>query len=150
MSPGAKTIKAQLGMMDLEYGCFSAMYAIGRITGAMLFVSLVNAVNRKYLVIIAVLGKAITVMIFKFSNEGYFLLCVRLVSGICHIIPVIYGPIWVNQLCIQKSKYVMSSGMSLCAPIGRTIGFLHDLFVGAENVSLFFYHNILVAKWIFP
>ena len=96
MSPGAKTIKAQLGMMDLEYGCFSAMYAIGRMTGALLFVSLVNAVNRKYLMIAACFVKSITVILFKFSNNGYFLLCVRLISGIGHIFPVIYAPIWVN------------------------------------------------------
>ena len=134
LSSGAKTIKSQLGMMDLEYGCFGGMYAIGRLCGAFLFVSIVNAVNRKYMIIMAALGKAITVIVFTLTDKPYLLLAIRVASGMCHIIPVIYGPIWVNQMCIQKSKYVMSSMMSLCAPLGRTMGFCHDYFRGSENV----------------
>lgn len=146
MSPGAKTIKAQLGMMDLEYGCFSAMYAIGRMTGALLFVSLVNAVNRKYLMIAACFVKSITVILFKFSNNGYFLLCVRLISGIGHIFPVIYAPIWVNQLNIQKYKYFMSTGISICGPLGRSIGFTIDLLVGPQHWRTgFFINGLLLA-----
>ena len=51
MASSGKDIKTSMSMMDLEYGCFSAIYAIGRMAGSLLFVILVNAVNRKYLMI---------------------------------------------------------------------------------------------------
>ena len=104
MASSGKDIKTSMSMMDLEYGCFSAIYAIGRMAGSLLFVILVNAVNRKYLIIASCLLKAITLFIFNFSTDVYFLLAVRLISGVFHIIPVIYAPIWVSQLCIQKSQ----------------------------------------------
>lgn len=85
MSPGAKTIKTELGMMDLEYSCFSPMYAIGRICGSFLLVSIINVVNRKWMVVFALFLKSATVAVFKFSSDGYFLMGCRLMSGIGHV-----------------------------------------------------------------
>ena len=143
MASSGKDIKTSMSMMDLEYGCFSAIYAIGRMAGSLLFVILVNAVNRKYLIIASCLLKAITLFIVNFSTDVYFLLAVRLISGVFHIIPVIYAPIWVSQLCIQKSKYLMSSGMSLAMPVGRALGFIWNYYIGGDKVIFLF--NSIVA-----
>lgn len=85
MASAGNTIKSNLGMMDLEYSLFTSMYAMGRMIGSLLFVSLVNAVNRKFLIVVAIFLKAITIYIFKYTNDGYFLLGVRLISGIGYV-----------------------------------------------------------------
>ena len=53
MAPAVKFMKPAFGLMDLEYGCFAGVYAIGRIMGAIMFGAVMNVVNRKYLMIYA-------------------------------------------------------------------------------------------------
>ena len=85
MSPSGKYIKAELGMMDLEFGCFSAVYVIGRMSGAILLSFLINAVNRKYLMVGAAFVKVLTLVPFQWVTDGYALLYIRIISGICHV-----------------------------------------------------------------
>ena len=133
MAPAAKYMKPAFNLMDLEYGCFAAVYAIGRILGAVMFGATMNVVSRKYLMIIGCFIKAYTVAIFYFSHDGMFLLFMRMLSGIGHIFPVIYAPMWTEQFGVQKHLSLMKKAMSITGPWGRASGFLIDLFFGSDK-----------------
>ena len=145
MAPAAKYMKPQFGLMDLEYGCFAGVYAIGRIMGAILFGACMNVVNRKYLMIIGCFIKAYTVAIFYFSHDGMFLLFMRMVSGIGHIFPVIYAPMWTAQFGVQKHMTFMNKAMSITGPWGRASGFLIDLYFGGERWGEGFMFNAIMC-----
>ena len=119
--------------MDLEYGCFAGVYAIGRILGAVIFGATMNVVSCKYLMILGCFIKAYTVAIFYFSHDGMFLLFMRMISGIGHIFPVIYGPMWTEQFGVQKHLTLMKKAMSITGPWGRASGFLIDLIFGSDK-----------------
>lgn len=143
MSAGQKVIKAELGMMDLEYGVFGAFYASGRIFGCILFGMLANSVNRKYLISGAALVECFSLCSFYVSSNGPYLMIIRLIGGICHMFPHVYGPIWVDQFSVNSSnsKYFMNSIFSLAGNTGRASGYLLDLFFGSENWRLYFLIN---------
>lgn len=92
MSVSAKNIKAEIGLMDLDYGCLSSMHSIGKVLGAFLFFSLVNVVNRKYIVIFCAIVKGATVIPFALTRNGNALLVIRLISGFAHVILFLYIP----------------------------------------------------------
>jgi MFS family permease len=141
MAPAGSIIKANLGLMDVEYGLFSGLYAIGRMAGAILFSCLVNNINRKLLLIIAAIIKFSTLVPFYFSNDGYFLLVCRLISGIGHIWPVIYAPLWIGQFGVKKNMKFMKNMISVASGCGRGGGYIVDLIVGGNNYKKSFLCN---------
>ena len=145
MAPAAKYMKPAFGLMDLEYGCFAGVYAIGRIMGAIMFGAVMNVVNRKYLMILGCFIKAYTVGVFCTSHDGMFLLFIRMVSGVGHIFPVIYAPMWTEQFGVQKHLSFMKKLMSITGPWGRASGFLIDLYFGSENWRLGFWFNAIMC-----
>ena len=86
ISVSAKSIKANCGLMDLDYGTMSSMHSIGKVLGSFLFFSLVNVINRKYFLVFAGIGKSLTVIPFAFCRDGKLLLAIRCLSGFPHVI----------------------------------------------------------------
>ena len=102
MAAAGPVIKANIGLMDMEYGSISAIYGIGRVAGAIMFAFVINVVNRKFLLLVAVWIKVVTLVPYYFSSNGPLLIFVRCFSGIGHIWGVIYGPLWVSQYGVKK------------------------------------------------
>ena len=62
LSPSGAKISEDLQMNQVEYGCISPVYSIGRWVGAVLFSFVFNNINRKY------------IMVFVFTTIHNFLI----------------------------------------------------------------------------
>ena len=140
LSPSGNQISEDLQMNQVEYGCISPVYSIGRWAGAWLFAFVGNSVNRKYLMVFAGVSHGIINMFFMFTSNGYIILALRCFAGIGHIWPPIYTGLWVGQFAIQKYAKLWKLFSSITSPFGRASGFFIDLFAGAENVSIIFFN----------
>lgn len=85
ISISAKSIKSEIGLMDLDYGLMASCHSIGKLLGSFLFFSAVNVVNRKYIVIYCAIVKASTVIPFALTRDGNALLVTRIISGFPHV-----------------------------------------------------------------
>lgn len=109
-----------------------------------MFVSIINVVNRKAMMITAIFIKSTTVMAFYFISDGYILLAIRMISGFGNICILIYGPIWVDQLAEDKWRYVMLTALSIGEPTGRSMGFIYNYVMGSEYWKEAFLGNGIV------
>ena len=134
LSPSGSQISEDLQMNQVEYGCISPVYSIGRWVGAWLFAFVANAVNRKYMMVFAGVTHGVINMFFMFTSNGYIILACRCFAGIGHIWPPIYTGLWVGQFAIQRYAKLWKNFSSITSPFGRASGFFIDLFAGAQNV----------------
>jgi sugar phosphate permease len=136
LSPSGAKISEDLQMNQVEYGCISPVYSIGRWVGAILFTFVFNSINRKYIMVFAGITHGVINMFYMFTSNGYIILATRAFAGIGHIWPPIYTGLWIGQLSIRKYAKFWKNCSSICSPFGRASGFFIDLFAGAENVSI--------------
>jgi sugar phosphate permease len=141
LSPSGAKISEDLQMNQVEYGCISPVYSIGRWVGAVLFSFVFNSINRKYIMVFAGITHGIINMFYMFTSNGYVILALRAFAGIGHIWPPIYTGLWIGQLSIQKYAKFWKNCSSICSPFGRASGFFIDLFAGAENWRWGFFYN---------
>lgn len=129
MSASAKYIKAEVGLMDLDYGLLSSLHSIGKVLGAFFFFSLVNSVNRKWIVIFCGLVKASTVIPFAMTRNGSILLVFRIISGFAHVLPGLYFGGWIGSYFPGNNKTFCTRLFSFSSPGGRALGFYWDLYL---------------------
>ncbi|MCQ2821228.1 MAG: MFS transporter [archaeon] len=134
ISVSAKYIKAEIGLMDLEYGCMSSVHSIGKVLGSFFFFSLVNVINRKWIVIFCGIMKALTVIPFALTRNGNILLVLRLISGFPHILPGLYFGSWIANYLPTSDKTAWTRFYSVSSPAGRCLGFYWDLYLGPSKV----------------
>ena len=144
LSPSGAKISEDLQMNQVEYGCISPVYSIGRWVGAVLFSFVFNSINRKYIMVFAGVTHGLINMFYMFTSNGYVILALRGFAGIGHIWPPIYTGLWIGQLSIQKYAKFWKNCSSICSPFGRASGFFIDLFAGAENWRYGFFYNGVV------
>ena len=137
LSPSGAKISEDLQMNQVEYGCISPVYSIGRWVGAILFSFVFNSINRKYIMVFAGVTHGLINMFYMFTSNGYLILALRGFAGIGHIWPPIYTGLWIQQFAIQKYAKFWKNCSSICSPFGRASGFFIDLFAGAENVRFY-------------
>ena len=85
LASASKTIKKQLNLTNKEFGLFGTFFGFGRVSGSLLFMLLINRVNRKYFLGIVFLCKSSLLIAFKFTHIRIVLLVLRGLIGICHV-----------------------------------------------------------------
>ena len=74
LSPSGAKISEDLQMNQVEYGCISPVYSIGRWVGAVLFSFVFNSINRKYIMVFAGVTHGLINMFYMFTSNGYVIL----------------------------------------------------------------------------
>lgn len=85
IASASTTIKTQLEMDNKQFGLFGTIFGMGRVTGSLLFMLLVNKINRKYLFWFIIMIKSFLLMSFNLTNIPFVLVGLRGIMGICHV-----------------------------------------------------------------
>ena len=85
IASASTTIKKQLEMDNKKFGLFGTVFGLGRVGGSILFMLLINKINRKYLFGIILLIKSTLLMSFFLIKQAYVLVVLRGLIGICHV-----------------------------------------------------------------
>ena len=142
-----KTIqKDSFHVEEGEMGYYSSSDYLGRIIGSIIFVILINKVNRLLLLSLTLILKAITLIIpfifihfFTFGSEGkaLYYICVicRCISGISQVYYTIYLPVWCDQYGKKSSNTLMIMMIQLGLPAGIVIGYGIEMLINAWEIS---------------
>ena len=117
-------------------GLFSSIDYIGRIAGSIIMSVLINKIDRKIYFSGCCFFKGITLLMPLFSNEYYFNLIFRLISGVPQTILTSYGKIWTDQFGKRNKRSMMLPLLQFAGLLGIMVGYglgiISDAIVG-EN-----------------
>jgi len=130
ISSSSKAIKSAFLLNDKEFGFIASANAIGRGIGSILFTLLINYLNRKNIFLIFVLLKSITLYCIQFSKTLKEISFIRCITGIAHMPPSIYVPLWIDNYGFSKYKTIQLLGTQVASPIGKTIGYILHIIYG--------------------
>ena len=139
----AATNEMQIDMSigPAEIGVFGSIDYLGRIIGSLIFVAIINTVNRRMILIGTLFIKGISLFIPRVPgcDKSYTInLICRGISGFSQVYYTIYLPVWCDQYGPKKSRTIMITVTQLGLPLGIVLGFLMATLLGKENWVLCF------------
>ena len=124
-----------------EIGVFGSIDYLGRIIGSLIFVAIINTVNRRMILIGTLFIKGISLFIPRVPgcDKSYTInLICRGISGFSQVYYTIYLPVWCDQYGPKKSRTIMITVTQLGLPLGIVLGFLMATLLGKQNWVLCF------------
>lgn len=130
-------------MTDNHFKIFNSLYNSGKIIGSFLFLILYNTMNRKLMMIISIILKSLGLICLGFTNNIYFLFALRLITGCCAIIPLIYSQLWVDQFCLLNTKYAMIAWIMISITFENSFGFILNYYISSSKViKIYLLYNL--------
>ena len=74
--------------------------------------------------------KSITLYCIQYSKTLKSISFIRCITGIAHMPPSIYVPIWIDNYGFSKYKTIQLLGTQVASPIGKTIGYVLHIIYG--------------------
>ena len=109
---------------DQTIGLFGSLVYVGNIIGSLIFFTLINKYNRKYLLLLSLVSNSICLFTFVISSNIPFLFLNRIVIGIFQAYITIYLPVWCNQFGERSYRTFMIAFVQFGSPIGIFLGYL--------------------------
>ena len=133
LSSATKEIKKSLQMNDAKFGMFGTANGLGRVVGSTLFGMYNLKMSRKWIQTFNVGFHALFLLIFKLTNNGNILICMRGLTGFTQMPPSIYCCVWIDQFGIGSFKTVQITAVQLFQTTGKCIGYYLNMLFGLEN-----------------
>jgi len=133
LSSATKEIKKSLQMNDAKFGMFGTANGLGRVIGSTFFGMYNLKLSRKWIQTLNVGFHALFLLIFKLTNNGNILICMRGLTGLTQMPPSIYCCVWIDQYGIGSFKTVQITAVQLFQTSGKCIGYFLNMFFGLDN-----------------
>ena len=140
-------IRKALGLNDTDLGTFGSVDFVGRCIGSILFMWVINKINRKYLMVFCLILKALTLFLFLITKDVLTLNLSRGLSGLCQVYFTIYPPVWCDQYGVQNAKTMMITLIQVGNPVGIVVGFVLTTML---NNDVIIYNFIVVGDGVCP
>lgn len=75
---------------DKEYGMFGTSNGSGRILGSVLYITIVNSINRKWTLVITLLFKGLSLYAMSISTNLWIMIGIRGLLGIQHVLFILF------------------------------------------------------------
>ena len=108
---------------ESRVGLFGSIDYVGRILGAIVMSLLIDIINRQIFLCGCCIIKAITVFVPAFTENYYWNVIARLLSGIPQTLLTSYGTIWTDQFGRKKRRSLMLALFQLFALFGILVGY---------------------------
>ena len=145
-------IKSDFGGNNEErVGLFGSIDYIGRVVGSIIFTLIMGRVNRKMILVVTLIFKAITLIIPILADNNYIInLVARALSGISQVFYPIYLPVWCDQYAKKNLKAIWVMIVQIGNPIGIILGYglgmiSDDLLFSSGWIDSFFIEGIAMA-----
>lgn len=116
-------IKNDLNINDEQLGLFGSLVYLGNMFGSLVSLTLINKLNRKYLLAVSLTLSGGFLMTFTIWSSLYFLFSNRIVVGMFQAFVSIYLPIWCDQFGIKRQRTIMIALIQVAPPLGVVLGY---------------------------
>ena len=116
-------IKKDLNINDEQLGLFGSLVYLGNMFGSLVSLTLINKLNRKYLLAVSLTLSGGFLMTFTIWSSLYFLFSNRIVVGMFQAFVSIYLPIWCDQFGSKRQRTIMIALIQVAPPLGVVLGY---------------------------
>ena len=147
-----EVIKKDFGGDEEEkVGLFGSIDYIGRVVGSIIFTLIMGRMNRKMMLFITLIFKALTLIVPLLITRGYIInLIARCLSGLSQVFYPTYLPVWCDQYAKKNLKAIWVTIVQIGNPIGIILGYGLGLISGnllfsSGWIDSFFIEGIALA-----
>ncbi len=122
LSASTKEIKYSFKMTDRELGSFGGISFLGTTLGGIFSLSVINKINRRYLIISLLLISIFSLFIPTIITSKILFIFCRILTGFSQSFMSIYLPVWVDQFGVYNKKSIMISLIPIPSAFGYLLG----------------------------
>ena len=136
-------MEKDLNTTSAEFGFLGSADYLGRIISSMVYLQVINKINRKIILSITLFVKAISLFLCVPIEIYYFVVFMRILNGSSQIFFTIYLPIWCDQFGDKNKRTMMIALIQLGLPFGIVFGYGICLIFGKNWKISFIIEGIL-------
>ena len=142
LSSTTDSISKDLELNSNELGGLGSMVFLGKSLGCLLFFTLINQLNRKYMLLINTVFLIFSLILTTQTKKLMLLYISRIIAGLTQSYLSIYLPVWTDQFGIHKHKSMMMACNHLASSLGSLFGYVFGYSFGWKLG--FYIQNILI------
>ena len=146
LSSTTSNLSKDFQLTERELGGLGGMIFLGTALGCFFSFTLINKLNRKYLLITTMCFDVLSLFFTTQTTKIILLYLYRVIAGFTQSFLAIYLPVWSDQFGIHKYKSIMLSVIHLSSSFGYLVGYVLGILMGWENS--FYLQNILIIVHI--
>ena len=130
LSSATDALSKDLELNDNELGGLGSMIFLGKALGCVIFFTLINKLNRKYMLLVTSFLTILSLILTTQTKNLVLLYLCRIIIGIAQCYVGVYSPVWADQFGIHKYKSIMLSLQHLTSCLGYLFGYVMGLCLG--------------------
>ena len=142
LSSTTDSLSKDMELNDSQLGGLGSMIFLGKSIGCLIFFTLINKLNRKYMLLVTSFLTILSLILTTQTKNLAILYICRIVVGIAQSYLGIYSPVWADQFGIHKYKSIILSLQHLSSSLGYLFGYVMGIWLGW--VLAFYVQNIML------
>ena len=142
LSSSTDALAKDIDLNSNELGGLGSMVFLGKSLGCLLFFTLINQLNRKYMLLINTVFLIFSLILTTQTKKLMLLYISRIIAGLTQSYLSIYLPVWTDQFGIHKHKSMMMACNHLASSLGSLFGYVFGYSFGWKLG--FYIQNILI------
>ena len=142
LSSTTDSLSKDMELNDNQLGGLGSMIFLGKSIGCLIFFTLINKLNRKYMLLVTSFLTILSLILTTQTKNLALLYICRIVVGIAQSYLGIYSPVWADQFGIHKYKSIILSLQHLSSSLGYLFGYVMGIWLGW--VLAFYVQNIML------
>ena len=132
LSSTTDSLTKDLELNDNQLGGLGSMIFLGKALGCLIFFTLINKLNRKYMLLVTSFLTVLSLILTTQTKNLILLYLCRIIVGIAQSYLGIYSPVWVDQFGVHKYKSIILSCQHLSSSLGYLFGYVMGIWLGWE------------------
>ena len=132
LSSTTEALSKDMELNDSQLGGLGSMIFLGKSLGCLLFFSLINKLNRKYMLLATIFVIILSLILTTQSKNLALLYICRVAVGIANSYLGIFFPVWADQFGIHKYKSLILTCHHLASSLGYLFGYIMGVWLGWE------------------
>ena len=143
LSSTTDSLSKDMELNDSQLGGLGSMIFLGKSIGCLIFFTLINKLNRKYMLLVTSFLTVLSLILTTQTKNLALLYLCRIVVGLAQSYLGIYSPVWADQFGIHKYKSIILSLQHLSSSLGYLFGYVMGIWLGWE--LSFYIQNIMLV-----
>ena len=132
LSSTTDSLTKDLELNDNQLGGLGSMIFLGKALGCLIFFTLINKLNRKYMLLVTSFLTVLSLILTTQTKNLMLLYLCRIIVGIAQSYLGIYSPVWADQFGVHKYKSIILSCQHLSSSLGYLFGYVMGIWLGWE------------------
>ena len=132
LSSTTDSLSKDMELNDSQLGGLGSMIFLGKAFGCLVFFTLINKINRKYMLLVTSFLTVLSLILTTQTKILVLLYLCRIIAGFSQSYVGIYFPVWNDQFGIHKHKSIILTCHHVSSSLGYLFGYAFGIWLGWE------------------